>query len=338
MVGGSGGLAKAADERDPVEVAVEVELPLERAADFAPAVRAGHGAQYVTPTAEAGSTLFERSLKPSPTTEFLSHYAFRPLAHLLVLAFLPLRVPAPAVVLVGTAAGMAAAVELARGHLLVAALLLVLKTVLDNADGQLARASGRVSALGRYLDSESDLLVNAALFAAIGYWSGEPLVAAAAFLVLTLVLSVNFNLRRLYLRERGEAAEAMPPAQGAAAVLREVYDVVYAPQDRAVEAFVRWRLRRLRAAADARLVYHDRATIGALHNIGLSGQMAALALCLASGDPLLYVWLVFACGFALLPLELHRELRVLHRRKSAAMRRLPEWHEAQPTPMGAEGS
>ena len=79
---------------------------------------------------------------------------FRPLAHLVVLALLPLRVPPPAVVLASGAAGVAGAVELARGHLVVAALLIQLKTVLDNADGQLARLSGRVTLLGRYLDSQ----------------------------------------------------------------------------------------------------------------------------------------------------------------------------------------
>ena len=41
--------------------------------------------------------------------------------------------------------------------------------MLDNADGQLARLSGRITAFGRYLDSELDLFVNAALFAGVGW-------------------------------------------------------------------------------------------------------------------------------------------------------------------------
>jgi phosphatidylglycerophosphate synthase len=243
------------------------------------------------------------------TTELVCHYLYRPLAHLVVLALLPLRTPPPAVVLAAAASGIASAVELARGDLVAAALLLVLKTVLDNADGQLARASGRVTAFGRYLDSESDLLVNAALFAAVGYRTGRPLLAGGAFVVLTLVLSVNFNLRRLYLRERGDPAEAMPPADGAGAVLRRAYDAVYGPQDRLVEKLVEWRLGRLGAGPAARLAYHDRATIGILHNFGLSGQMSALAVCAALGHPGAYVWVVLACGLALVPLEARREMR-----------------------------
>src|SRR5580765_1385065 len=131
-------------------------------------------------------------------------HAFRPLAHLVVMVLLPFRVPPPLVAAASGATGIAAAVELAQGRFLLAALLVQLKTVLDNADGQLARASGRITAFGRYLDSESDLVVNAALFAALGYVTGDYWVALLAFGVLTVVLSVDFNLERLYRREPGE--------------------------------------------------------------------------------------------------------------------------------------
>ena len=80
------------------------------------------------------------------------------------------------------------------------ALLVQLKTLLDNADGQLARLTRRVSAFGRYLDSEVDLLVNAALFAALG---GDRTAGARArgLLALTSVLSLNFNVERLSRRQ-----------------------------------------------------------------------------------------------------------------------------------------
>ena len=84
---------------------------------------------------------------------------FRPLAHLVVLALAPLRVPPPAVVL-ASRPGAARRRGRARARPpVVAALLVQLKTVLDNADGQLARLTDRVTAFGRYLDSECDLLV-----------------------------------------------------------------------------------------------------------------------------------------------------------------------------------
>jgi len=242
-----------------------------------------------------------RSRKERLRQETLCELVFRPVAHVVVLALAPLRVPPPAVVLTWTACGIGGAVELARGHLVVAALLVQLKTVLDNADGQLARLTDRVTVLGRYLDSECDLLVDAALFAGLGWYTKSPLAAAAGFAALTFVLSVNFNVERL---ARGARASSDP------SVLGRVYSVLYGWQDRAVERFV---ARRLRGRDEvARLAYHDRVTIAVLHNLGLSGQMTAFAVCLAAGRPRLELWLVLACGLLLVPLEIRRGIRANH--------------------------
>ncbi len=245
--------------------------------------------------------------KERPSYEFLCELVFRPLAHLVVVALLPLRVPPVAVVLAAFATGLGAAGLLASGHLVAAALVLQLKTVLDNADGQLARASGRVSVLGRYLDSESDLVINAALFAALGYVTGEPFLALGSFIVLTLVLSADFGLELLWRLENGESREARPQATGLTELFGRIYDAVYAPQDR----LVRWAVeRRLRGAGkEARLAYHDTTTLKILANYGLSTQLAALGVCLAAGHPEAYLWLVLLCGATLVPLELRRARR-----------------------------
>jgi phosphatidylglycerophosphate synthase len=200
----------------------------------------------------------------------LCEVVFRPLAHVIVLALAPLRVPPPVVVLVSAASGVAGAVELARGHLIAAALLVQLKTVLDNADGQLARLTNRVTVFGRYLDSECDLLVNAALFAGLGWYTGRPLVAALGFVALTTVLSVNFNVERL---ARGAQASSD------SSVLGRVYAVMYGWQDRLVERLVYWRS----AVAGA---YHDTFTVGALAQLGMSTQLAMFGVCVALDQPL----------------------------------------------------
>lgn len=178
-----------------------------------------------------------------------------------MLVLLPLRVPPPAVVLAGFAVGLAAAVEIARGDLLVAAGLVVVKTLLDGADGALARAADRMTALGRYLDSDCDLVVNAALAAALGYATGRPLLALAGFVAATVVLSLNFNLRRLY-----EGRAVTMPAGGGLA--RRFYELVYAPQDRLAERLVRGR--------------PSRRTLWAFHNVGLATQHTVLAACLVA--------------------------------------------------------
>jgi phosphatidylglycerophosphate synthase len=222
-------------------------------------------------------------------------WVFRPLAHPLVLLLARLRVPPPVVVVGAGVAGLAAAAELGRGSLLAAALLIQLKTLLDNADGQLARLTGRTSAFGRYLDSEVDLLVNAALFAALGRTSGEPVLAFLGFLALTSVLSLNFNAARI---SRGAAAE--PVAAGTAtAVLRRIYGLVYAPQDRLAEALVARRPALVRPAA-----------VSALANLGMSTQLAVFGLLLALGHPLAFAWValveVAVIALALLPRRVPR--------------------------------
>jgi archaetidylinositol phosphate synthase len=202
-------------------------------------------------------------------------YGFRPLAHIVVLALAPLRVPPPAVVLLAAGTGIGAAVELARGHLVAAALLVQLKTVLDNADGQLARLTGRISAFGRYLDSECDLLVNAALFAALGSpW------ALPGFVLLTLILSTNFNLERL---SRGAAAV------WDSSLLGRLYGVLYGWQDRLAD----------RLLTESSIQPWQ---VTALANCGMSTQLAAFGLVTALGHPLAFVWVLAAEAVAIVTL------------------------------------
>jgi len=221
---------------------------------------------------------------------------FRPLAHPLVLLLARLRVPPPLVVVAAGAAGIAGAAELARGSFLAAALLVQLKTLLDNVDGQLARLTGRTSAFGRYLDSEVDLLVNAALFAALGWNTGQPAVAVLGFLALTSVLSLNFNAERLS-REAG--AEPGAEDRGTAA-LRRIYGLVYAPQDRLAEALV---ARRPALAGSV--------AVSLLANLGMSTQLAAFGLLMALGHPIAFAWLAVAevavIALALLPRRVPQE-------------------------------
>jgi phosphatidylglycerophosphate synthase len=236
------------------------------------------------------SSALARSRKPRRGTELLCERVFRPVAHPLVLVLARLRVPPPVVVAAAGAAGIAAAVELGRGSLLLAALLVQLKTLLDNADGQLARLTGRTSSFGRYLDSEVDLLVNVALFAALGSTIGRPALAAAGLIALTSVLSLNFNVERL-----SRTATVAPDDGGRpTALLRRVYGLVYAPQDRLVEALVR-----RRPALTSPL------SVSLLANLGMSTQLAAFGLLIALGHPLAFAWLVLAqvavIALALLP-------------------------------------
>lgn len=226
----------------------------------------------------------------------MCEWVFRPLAHPLVLLLARLRVPPPVVVVAAGATGIAAAVELGRGSLVAAALLVQLKTLLDNADGQLARLSGRTSAFGRYLDSEVDLLANAALFTGLGWTTGSPALALAGFLAVTSVLSLNFNVERL-----SREASAEPEAEGrATAVLRRIYGLVYTPQDRLAEALVA-----------RRPTVTGSVAVSLLANLGMSTQLAAFGLLMAVGHPRAFAWLALAqvavIALALLPRRLPQQ-------------------------------
>jgi archaetidylinositol phosphate synthase len=262
--------------------------------------------------------------KDRPARELVVALFFGPLAYGLARALRPLRVPPPAVVLANAVAGFAAAFLLERGELVAAALVLQLKTLLDNADGRLARLSGRVTRLGRFLDTDLDLLVNLALFAALGAVTDEPWLALAAFLALTTVLSANHNAAELY-RETHGAPTALPGPTGSFAerAVEGFYRVVFAWQDLLARRFVSRRLERI--AGDSRDTiatrgYHDRGTMAVFANLGLSTQLAVLGACVALDAPEIYLWLVLG-SLALLPLlGLRRELlvrRALSERREA---------------------
>ncbi len=176
-----------------------------------------------------------------------------------------------------------------------AAGLLLLRAVLDNVDGGLARATGRVTRTGRYADTASDLIVNLALFSALATvvpWG----VAVAAFFVNTVLLSLDANLERLYRlpRTAPDRSASDPPDGGPAWALRlseGLYRAVLAPQDRAIERWDRALFRRVEGAAyaqaplDRRLAWSDLFSTASLVDVGLSTQSLLLAALLLAGRP-----------------------------------------------------
>ena len=249
--------------------------------------------------------------------ELVLELVFRPLARALVPLLLRARISPPAVVLANAAAGLCAAIALVRGELVLAALLLQLKTLLDNADGRLARLSGRVTLTGRYLDTEADLVVNAALFAALGSLTGQSWPALVAFLALTLVLAADFNVSELFDEVRGEPKLPPSPLGGRVErALGTIYRIVFAPQDRLVRSLSAKRLERVLARQAPEeavtIAYHDRFTVTLFANLGLTTQLAVLGLCLLLGVPGAYLWLVLG-SVALLPLLQVRRERLARR-------------------------
>lgn len=232
--------------------------------------------------------------------ELMLAAAFRPVANAFVPSLRRLGIQPPVVVVANAAAGFAAAVLLARRELVAAALVLQLKTLLDNLDGQLARATGQVTLTGRYLDTLADLAVNLALFVALAEVTGQPVLALAAFVALTAVLAFDFNATELYREAHGisvtEARRSGGPVEGALAAM---YAVFFGPLDRAAHAL-----------ADRRFPpgkTYDPFTVTVLANMGLTTQLVVLGICLLLGAPTAYLWFVLGCLAALVPLQLRAE-------------------------------
>ncbi|WP_034386212.1 CDP-alcohol phosphatidyltransferase family protein [Deinococcus sp. YIM 77859] len=250
--------------------------------------------------------------KARPAREWAAESLFRPLAERLVPPLARRRVSPPSVVLTHTALGVLAGVLLRRGHRVTPGLLLQVKTLLDNLDGQLARATKQTTETGRYLDSEMDVVVNAAVLVGLaGRW-GVPLT-----LLQSLILTVDYLWERDHRAARGEVFRE-PPAQGGdnprvLAALKLVYALYFAPQERLLNALFEERLRAVTGGAPTpadRRAYTPRAVNAVAVNLGLSTQLLVLGACLLGGRPRVYLWSLPAQVLLLVGVQAWRERRV----------------------------
>jgi CDP-diacylglycerol--glycerol-3-phosphate 3-phosphatidyltransferase len=106
-----------------------------------------------------------------------------------------------AVTLFGVALHMVVAALIVAGHLLIAGFVAVVAALLDGVDGAVAKASGRVTVFGGFLDSTTDRLSDALYFVPIAWLYGvdpdiaghdEPWVAAVALTALVASFLVSY--------------------------------------------------------------------------------------------------------------------------------------------------
>ncbi len=98
--------------------------------------------------------------------------------------------------------GLFAVICIVYGHYWLAAFFLVLKSILDAADGELARIRKTPSYTGRYLDSIADIILNAIIFIALWYITDANFwYATLAFLGIQLQGTL-YNYYYVILRNR----------------------------------------------------------------------------------------------------------------------------------------
>ncbi|WP_026407203.1 phosphatidylinositol phosphate synthase [Actinomyces gerencseriae] len=92
----------------------------------------------------------------------------------------------------GTVASVGAAVAtLPRGHFIAGPPLLAVVLVGDSFDGVLARATGRTSVFGAFLDSTLDRLADGAVFASLAAWAALTMTSdSVALRTVTVVLAL----------------------------------------------------------------------------------------------------------------------------------------------------
>jgi phosphatidylglycerophosphate synthase len=147
------------------------------------------------------------------------------LAHRLVRPLRDTRITPNQITTVSLLCGLAAAWLYGTGSANVGALLYCLSALLDHADGELARLTGKTSAFGHTYDRVVDLVVKISLFAGMGFGLRHGVLGAGApFLgvVAGASLVAIFLLRSELGRRRGNAALTQPGAAGF-----EIEDVLY---------------------------------------------------------------------------------------------------------------
>lgn len=249
--------------------------------------------------------------KARPGTEWLCESFFRPLAQIVVNPLARHKVNPMHVVIFHTILGLYAAHLIQKGKRFTPALLLQIKTVLDNADGQLARATNQTTETGRYLDTEMDLVVNLALNTAIsGRW-GIPLT-----LLQSLILTVDYLWERDYRQARGEVFREAPAQANdhpqLLNALKMVYNTYFTPQERLLDKLFEQRLKKQshQPSTKERQAYTPRLNSQITANLGLSTQLALLGMCVLMGKPKTYNRSLPLQALALVGLQLWREQRV----------------------------
>jgi phosphatidylglycerophosphate synthase len=253
---------------------------------------------------------YAASVKSSRSDELINTWLLRPAAGLIVRVLYRTPVTPNQLTLASTVAGLVAAVLLlgeTRGSLIAGGCCVTVKDLLDSADGQLARAKGRYSRSGRFLDSIGDFVVNVALFAALGAAASRAAGGASGWVLaavgcLGILLRVSYHVFYHTSFLHGEEAygtnrttEEIRPedltGDPAALRLQRIFLLLYGWQDALMVRIDRWCAGRVLENPDARRRwYGDLTGVRISGAIGIGTELFVLMLFAVAGGLTPYLW------------------------------------------------
>ena len=126
----------------------------------------------------------------------------RPAARYIALSLKETRFTPIHVTIAFVISGLIGAVCIIYGQFWLAAFFLIFKSILDAADGELARIKNTPSYTGRYLDSVADIILNAIFLVAIGYISNAHIWAICAAFIGIQLQGTLYNYYYVILRNK----------------------------------------------------------------------------------------------------------------------------------------
>ena len=243
---------------------------------------------------------FKQSLKSDAyyADEIINIYLLRPIAALFVWLLYPTRITPNQItigaIIVGTASAIAYSTGSSEG-IIIGGILILLKDILDDADGQLARVKEMYSRRGRFLDTIGDVLVNLFVFGAITiilYNQNSSviivLLGILSFLGITLRVSyhVFYQVSYLHLEDRykmnrltEEITEDDLKGDRIALKLQQIFNLIYGWQDRLMLSIDRWCRRGAVNDTNTGKWYGDRFGLRLSGLIGFGTEYMVLAIC-----------------------------------------------------------
>lgn len=271
---------------------------------------------------------FRQSLKSDSfiADELINVYLLRPIAASLVWVLYPTPVTPNQVTVAAILVGLVAATVYSIGTplaLAAAGLLVTAKDILDDADGQLARAKGVYSRRGRFLDSIGDFAVDVAIFGAITMVvsrdsPGVSTIALGILSLLGITLRVSYHVYYqvsfLHIEDRYQLNRIVEKitdedrlGDPVALRLQKLFSVIYTWQDRLMYRIDRWCMGKELAASESRAWYSNRAALRLSGLLGFGTEYAVLTICSLAGALRTYLFLnVFLLNGIWIAAVMHR--------------------------------